>query len=174
MRGVRLLFMLVRRGAGPGAPPPPGPVLMGSRRWYPWLQLGDGAHWPRGASGRDLLRRLNRVGRECRRTLLITSGRRTNYEQWLAYMDYLRGGTLAAPCCSRQYVHEWSECLRDCRSRHCASSAADVVVIRSRGRGTVNIGESKRARKAMRRNGLCLPVGSGETWHVEVGDSWLS
>lgn len=104
--------------------------------------------------------------------ITITSGRRTLHEQWAAYQDYLRGGTLAAPCCGRHYLHSWAACWRDCASNHCRNRAADCTIA-SPG-GEVNIGDWPRARHAMRGHGLCLPVGQGETWHVEIGDYWAS
>lgn len=141
---------------------------------YRWLRLRPGAHWPKGADGRDLLRRLNNAARDTQLRWRLTSGRRTNYEQWLAYMDYLRGGTLAAACCSRHYPHPWEDCLRQCESNHCRSRAADTVVVLAGHAGTVDVGSLPAARDALKRHGLCLPVGSGEVWHVEVGDTWRS
>ena len=140
---------------------------------YRWLELGEGARKPLGNDGDDLLRRLNNAAREVQAHVKITSGRRTNYEQWLAYQDYLAGGILAAPCCSLGSPHQWSRCLKQCMSNHCASRAVDCVVKR-RGVGWVNLGEWQKMRDAMRAKGLCLPVGYGETWHVEVGNRWES
>lgn len=140
-----------------------------------WLELGPGARWPSGPAGRRLLGKLNRVGRRTRRHIIITSGKRSPHAQWVAYQDYLAGGTLAAPCCSRHYLHSWSQCLKQCASRHCVSRAADCEIQYARnGTYYVNIGEVQAARAAMRAVGLCLPVGSGEVWHVEVGDTWRS
>lgn len=140
---------------------------------YARLRLRDGAHWPTGEAGRKLCRRLNRVGKAIGMTVTITSGQRTWREQHAAYMDFLRGGTLAAPCCSKRYLHTAAECRRDCQSRHCSGEAADCVLETSEGRW-VNIGELQVARRAMARYGCCLPVGFGETWHVELGDTWRS
>lgn len=148
--------------------------LMPKRLRYRWLRLRPGAHWPAGPAGRDLLRRLNNAGRQIQLQLLLTSGYRYPREQWEAYQDYLRGGTLAAPCCALHYPHSWAECQRDCCSRHCQNRACDVVVVLKEGQGSVNVGEYPPARKALRGHGLCLPVGQGETWHVEVGETWLS
>ena len=142
------------------------------RRAYPWLKLREGARWPVGDDGRDLCRRLNNVGRACQAFVTITSGRRTPAEQWAAYMDYLAGGILAAPCCSKHFIHSWPSCLRQCASNHCRSRAADCTIAAPT--GEVNLGEWSRARKALIGHGLCLPVGSGETWHVEIGDTWNS
>jgi len=138
-----------------------------------WVQLRPGAKWPKGPAGRRIIRRLNRIGRHLKRTVIVTSGQRDWREQHAAYMDFLRGGTLAAPCCSRHYIHSISECLRDCRSRHCFGSAADVVLIQTAGRPREDIGNVPAARRAMKRNGLCLPV-PGEPWHVELGSTWRS
>lgn len=138
-----------------------------------WVHLAAGARRPTGSAGHDLMRRLNNVGRELQRPVIITSGRRTNLEQHRAYMDYLEGGTLAAPCCSKHYRHAWAECLRQCASNHCVGRAADCV-LEAPGGGYVNIGEDQAARRSLRSHGLCLPVGSGETWHVEVGSVWRS
>lgn len=145
------------------------------RKRYHWLILADGARWPRGPEGQRLLTRLNRVGRTLKRQIRIDSGRRTNYEQWVAYMDFLSGGNLAAPCCWKHWAHPWSQCARQCASNHCINRAADCSV-QARRSGTVfhSIGDDPQARKAMRVWGLCLPVGSGETWHVEVGNAWNS
>lgn len=148
--------------------------LMPKRLRYRWLRLRPGAHWPSGPNGRDLLRRLNNAARDTQLHWLLTSGRRTPREQWEAYQDYLRGGTLAAPCCAKHYPHPWAECGRQCASNHCSSRAADVVVVMRDGSSTVNVGEYAPARDALRRHGLCLPVGSGETWHVEAGSLWRS
>jgi len=143
------------------------------KKKYKYLELRPGAHWPKGPSGRALLRRLNKTAKRLRTTIRITSGRRTPAEQWAAYQDYLRGGILAAPCCNKNWLHDLAHCGRRCQSNHCVSKAADVVIERP-GRGWVNIGEWPKARQIMGKNGLCLPVGQGETWHVEIGDTWNS
>ena len=148
--------------------------MIPKRLRYRWLRLRPGARWPEGPNGRLLLRKLNNAARDIQLPLRITSGRRTPYEQWVAYQDYLRGGTLAAPCCGQHYLHAWASCQRQCGSRHCQNRAADVVVELDGGRQLVNVGEYLPARQALRRKGLCLPVGSGETWHVEVGETWRS
>lgn len=87
-------------------------------------------------------------------------------------MDYLNGGILAAPCCSRHYWHAFEDCLRQCASNHCKNRAADCVIDTKHGQ--VNIGTLEIARREMRKHGLCLPVGQGEVWHVEVGNVWNS
>lgn len=138
-----------------------------------WLRLRRGAKWPKGNEGRDLLRRLNRVGRDIGHPIYIYSGQRTWLEQHRAYMDYLNGGVLAAACCPKHYRHKPSDCLRQPTSMHCQGRAADCGVLWTNG-STTNIGQVVEARASMRRHGLCLPVGSGEVWHVQVGDTWLS
>lgn len=143
------------------------------RHRFSRLRLGPGARWPEGITGRLLLRKLERVGTEVRQNITITSGKRSPHEAWHAYADYLRGGNLAAHCCDRTFPHTWKQCGRKPTSNHCISRAADCLIDTS-DRGPVNIGESAPARKALRRNGLCLPIGFGETWHVEVGDTWNS
>ena len=146
---------------------------MGMVRRWPWVVLGPGAEWPSGASGRDLRRRLHQVGNAIRHEVIVTSGQRGWLAQHDAYMDYLAGGTLAAPCCWKHYPHSKSECGRQCASMHCQGRAADCVLQLSSGK-RVNIGEYGPARVAMARFGLSLPVGSGETWHVQVGNVWNS
>lgn len=147
--------------------------MIPKRLRYRWLRLSPGARWPDGSLGRDLLRRLNNTGRACQALITITSGKRGAKAQHRAYMDHLRGGILAAPCCEKHYVHAWSACLRHCASRHCTSEAADCT-IRVPWGDQVNIGEWDKAREKMRSHGLCLPVGQGETWHVQVGSTWNS
>lgn len=138
-----------------------------------WLRLQRGARWPAGSAGNELCRRLRNTARACDAVILITSGQRTNRQQHRAYMDYLSGGILAAPCCGKQYQHSWAQCGKACQSRHCAGRAADCIIQKPNG-DWVNIGEWDRARHQMRGHGLCLPVGAGETWHVEVGEYWRS
>ena len=143
-----------------------------SRR-YPGVRLASGAHWPTGPAGRRLLRKLSHVARDIGHPILIVSGKRTAHQQWALYMRYLRGdGNLAAACCWRHYVHSWANCGRACSSNHCRSMAVDCGVIDSHG-NYASIGYSARARTAMHRHGLCLPVG-GEQWHVEAGDRWAN
>lgn len=140
---------------------------------YRWLRRRRGVTLPTGPAGRQLLHKLNHVGWKLRRPIRITSGKRTPHAQWVAYMDFLRGGILAAPCCSQHWPHPWSRCFRQCASNHCISRAVDCVILSSSG-DWVNIGEDQAARDVMHHVGLCLPVGQGETWHVEVGDVWRS
>lgn len=146
------------------------------RTRYSWLRLAPGARWPRGKQGQRLLRRLNRVGRRTGRLVRIDSGRRTPYEAWAAYQDFLRGGNLAAFCCFRHYLHSWAECGKTPSSNHCINRAADCSIQRHRddSSGFTSIGNVQVARDAMDAVGLCLPVGSGEVWHVEVGETWRS
>lgn len=138
-----------------------------------WVEYAGGAHRLKGPHGRLLERKLARVGKTLGHRVRVTSGLRTAREQWFAYQDYLSGGTLAAPCCSKHYPHSWAHCLRQCASNHCCSRAADVEAW-SPEKGWVSIGLLPQARRAMKRVGLCLPVGSGEVWHVEVGSVWCS
>ena len=140
---------------------------------WSWVTLNPGRRWPKGRQGRRLIRRLNRVGRHLERKVVVVSGQRNWREQHAAFMDYLSGGTLAAPCCSRHYRHSVNDCLRDCRSRHCVGAAADVVLVSKGDSPMTDIGNVPAARRAMRRNGLCLPV-PGEPWHVEIGSEWRS
>jgi hypothetical protein len=147
---------------------------MNYARRYPWLFKVDSTRWPKGRSGRLLLRKLNTVGRRTKRKIRIDSGLRTPHQQWHAYKDYLRGGTLAAPCCSKHFLHPWALCGRQCASNHCQSRAADCEIMSSDGEGFQSIGLDQDARRVMRRVGLCLPVGEHEVWHVEVGTTWRS
>jgi hypothetical protein len=172
-RGSRPLrwALLLRLSFVHGAAPAEQSNWTSSMRTWSWVSLTPGRKWPRGRQGRRLIRRLNRVGRHLQREVIVVSGQRNWREQHAAYMDYLNGGTLAAPCCSRHYVHSVKDCLRDCRSRHCQGLAADVVLASKNGAPQQNIGEDSAARRAMRRNGLSCPV-PGEPWHVEVGTEW--
>ena len=136
-----------------------------------WVRLAPGRRWPRGDAGRDLVRRLNNTGRQLQSRLLIVSGQRSPWEQWAAYQDYLRGGTLAAPCCWRHWLHDWPQCERQCASNHCHGRAADVQARASRRLGWESVGLWDDARIQLRRHGLCLPV-PGEPWHVEIGGTW--
>jgi len=140
---------------------------------YQHLRLRDGAKWPEGRNGRELCRRLDRLGAALHSTVLITSGQRSWREQHAAYQDYLRGGTLAAPCCSKHWPHRAQDCRRECASNHCRGTAADVTIVRNNG-ASVLPGNWQRARDEMKRLGLALPVGSGEVWHIEIGDTWRS
>lgn len=153
------------------------------KRRYPWLRIRPGARWPKGNNGANLLRRLDDVGAARGRLIRVDSGLRSPYEQWRAYQDFLRGGNLAAPCCSRHWLHSWEECLRQCGSNHCISRAVDASISTGRKPGPhrprtstefQSIGLDVKARAEMHRVGLCLPVGVGEVWHVEVGNAWRS
>lgn len=135
---------------------------------YPGIQLAPGATMPTGEAGRDLMRRLSKVSKEIGHPIRVISGKRKAYDQWVLYMRYLRGtGNLAAPCCWKHYQHSWSSCGQACASMHCRSRAVDCGVIDRHGNYR-SIGYSDKARNAMRKHGLCLPVG-GEPWHVQVG-----
>lgn len=135
------------------------------------LVLRDGAHWPKGPDGARLLRKANRVARDLDRRIFIVSGRRNNYEQWVAYQDYLRGGVLAARCCGKSYPHAWDDCGRQCASNHCRSRAIDCGVLSRHGK-YVSLGLWKGAIKSLNSHGLTLPLyptSSGrwlEPWHL--------
>lgn len=119
-----------------------GPAI--NIRKYPFLD-GD------TDAGHDLLSALNRVGKILGKKLWIASGFRSNAEQKILYDRYLRGeGPLAAA---------------PGKSNHNRYGAADVHI------DGMNIGDYPGAREALKRMGLCLPVG-GETWHVEIGNNW--
>lgn len=124
---------------------------------------------------RDLLVKLNRVGRKMHRLVIVVSGYRTNYQQWQLRQKFLRGqGNLAARCCLKydREVHSWGACGKQSQSNHSRPPRGHAVDcglgMKS---GYVSIGEVKRARKFMHDYGLCLPVG-GEAWHVERGSVW--
>ena len=129
------------------------------------LTLREGAHWPQGDDGRRLLVKANRVAQDLDRTIHIVSGLRTPYEQWIAYQNYLAGGTLAAPCCGKHYPHSWSACGQEPTSNHCRSRALDCGVIGKRTGRYHSIGLYKGAREAIAEHGLVLPVGE-EPWHL--------
>ena len=132
VRWARLRGYAVRRGE---------PITI---RRYPFLD-GD------TDAGKDILERLNRVGKRLGKKLWIASGYRSNAEQKVLYDRYLAGkGPLAAP---------------PGKSNHNRYGAADVHI------DGMNIGAYPGAREAMKREGLSLPV-AGENWHVEVGNTW--
>jgi len=118
------------------------------------------------------MRRLNRVGKALNKKVIIISGLRTPYEQWVVYQDFLRGGNLAATCCWRRYPHSWAQCGKTPTSNHCRSKAIDCGLYDKHGTYR-SIGYYDKARELMKRHGLCLPV-PGELWHVEVGSTWRS
>lgn len=115
---------------------------------YRWV-TGDKAGLKRA-----LVRRLNAVGRELGRKVYVRDGLRTYAEQVQLYEAYMAGkGPLAAfPGTSNHGRGTAADCQLDARTGP-------------------NIGNLQAARRAMKRHGLCLPV-PGETWHVEVGETW--
>jgi len=130
------------------------------------------------APHRALLKKLNAVGEQLERPIYMWSGWRTPWKAWDLRMLYNAGrGNLAAPCCSKygysKQWHSWESCGKDPWSNHASGNAADVGVVDKRG-SRVNIGDYPGARAAMKRVGLCLPVGSPqrEPWHVEIGNTW--
>lgn len=143
------------------------------RNKYPFIMKAEGVVLP----GDDaLLTKLNRIGRELRRLVVVRSGYRNNYEQWVLRMRYLRGeGNLAARCCrsfGERVQHSWAACGKASESNHSyppKGRAVDCGILL--GSGYTSIGNVPAARKLMAKYGLCLPVG-GEAWHVEIGDTW--
>lgn len=100
---------------------------------------------------RDTMVRLAKTARDTRAVMHVNYGKRTYAEQAALYRKYGPG-----------------RAARPGTSRHETGMAADVVFHKARWR---NIGASSKARAAMRKNGLCLPV-RGEQWHVERGNTW--
>lgn len=139
---------------------------------WAFLSKNGNTEWPKN---RRLLRKLNRVGRRRRLRVHIVSGQRTPWQAWQLRMNYLHNGSpLAARCCSRfDGVHSWADCGKDPWSNHADGNAADCGLILRSGRYQ-SIGLDRRARRLMRRLRLCLPVGHGEVWHVEIGNTWAS
>lgn len=110
--------------------------------------------WP---TDKKLMRKIRRVSKDTGLHLHIRSGYRSWSEQAFLYNQWVKrvpGYNLAA---------------KPGYSRHNSGSAADMGVVRN-GKYT-SIGNVPKARKAMRRRGLCLPV-PGEPWHVEIGSTW--
>lgn len=142
---------------------------MATKKRYPWLILADGRHWPDGDDGHRLLTKLDHVGDDLHRKILIQSGKRTAYEQWVAYQDYLRGGNLAAHCCWKTWLHSWEECGKQPTSNHCRSRAVDCGVIGKSGQYH-SIGLYKGAIETLERHGLVLPLWQPgrwlEPWHT--------
>ncbi len=122
-----------------------------------------------------LEQRLNKVAKDIKRKLFIGEGTRTNHQQWVFRMSYLRGqGNLAARCCLKycpDVIHSWANCGKNSQSNHSSGDAADMMVLP----GYQNIGVYPGAVKAMKEHGLGLPVGGGsqnENWHVEISNSF--
>lgn len=142
------------------------------RNPYPFIVKADGVTLP---GDKALLRKLNRVGREMKRLVLVKSGYRDNYQQWQCYMTYCDGGNLAARCCRNfgdKVKHSWAQCGKRSESNHSQppkGHAVDCGLVMSW--GYTSIGNVDNARRLLRRFGACLPVG-GEPWHVEIGDTF--
>lgn len=154
------------------------------RGWQAKLRRGHGADYPfvEAMPGvvlpgdRPLMRKLNRLGRERKRLVLVRSGFRGDFEQWQLRMLDLRGlGNTAARCCVKYWdqVHSWAECGKQSQSNHSrppAGTAADCGLLLKGGYRSIGLCGSK-VRRLMARLGLCLPV-PGEAWHCEVGSVW--
>lgn len=128
------------------------------------LRLAPGVKWP---TDRALLVRLNDVARKRRRIVQLQSGLRSLDDQWRLWRAYQNGtgNTAAYP---------------NANAPHVRGVAADCGVIAPNGSYT-SIGDDRRARRLLKRAGLCLPVGPnsvnprGEQWHVQTlatGGAW--
>ena len=141
---------------------------------YPFLILADGAEWP---TNKDLLRRLNVVGKRIARPIKIISGFRSPYEAWFLRQKMFNGGNAAAKCClAYEGRHTWEQCGKQPQSNHADGNAVDCGVINNKGT-YISIGNYRRAVKYMKELGLGLPVGppgtwQKEPWHVEISESW--
>lgn len=144
-----------------------------------WRSLGYNLKQPPGKvtlangakpAGDALMNRLRQVARDIGKEIRVISGDRTPYQAWTLRMRYLNGtGNLAARCCTRYSgKHSWSACGKNPTSNHARGRAVDCGVMNP---GYRSIGYYQPARNAMRKRGLCLPVG-GEPWHVERGGNW--
>lgn len=107
---------------------------------------------------RVLLYKLANCAKETGTLVHINFGRRSRAEQTRLWRLYLAGkGSLAArPGTSH---HETQD-----------PPAADCVIDSGASKG-IPVGQHLPFRRAMRKRGLCLPVG-GEPWHVEPGNTW--
>lgn len=141
---------------------------MSGKKWRN-LELSSGAHWPQGDDGHRLLAKTDNTAKDLNRTILIRSGLRTAYEQWVAYQDYLNGGNLAATCCWKRYRHSWNDCGKQPTSNHCISRALDCGVIDKHGTYH-SIGLYPGAIHALHNHGLVLPLWTKgnrrEPWHM--------
>lgn len=141
---------------------------------FPFLVRSNGVLFP---GDRELLTKLNRVGRDMKRLVILFSGYRTNYQQWELRQKYLRGqGNLAARCCLKydRTLHSWDQCGKQSQSNHSyppKGRAVDCGLVFPS--GSVNIGNVDQARKLMKKYGLCLPV-PGEPWHVQTFGGWAA
>ncbi len=129
----------------------------------------------------ELLSKLNHVGHKMKRIVYVKSGYRNHREQWELRMKYVRFklgmgpyANLAARCCLKydMTVHSWDQCGKQSQSNHSRppkGHAVDCGLLMAT--GYMSIGHVNRARKLMRKFGLCLPV-PGEAWHVQKGFDW--
>lgn len=144
------------------------------RNGLPFIDPSPGVELP---GDRVLLMKLNRVGREMKRLVVVKSGYRSHYQQWELRMKFLRGeGNLAARCCLKydQTIHSWQQCGKQSQSNHSLppkGRAVDCGLLL--GSGYVSIGNVHDARVLMKKNGLCLPV-PGEAWHVQAFGGWAA
>lgn len=128
------------------------------------LRLAAGVKWP---TDRALLVKLNAVARARRRIVELKSGLRSLADQWRLWRAFQNGtgNTAAYP---------------NANAPHVRGVAADCGVINPDGSYT-SIGNDRRARRLLKKHGLCLPVGPssvnprGEAWHVQTlatGGAW--
>jgi hypothetical protein len=135
---------LMKEGA-----PAPKKMVLNPRNWWMKHVFGD------TDCNRNVLTRLANVSKEIHQPIFIREGNRTREEQQ-HFWDLFQAG-------------KGARAARPGTSNHEFGRAADCAV--GADRNGPNIGDFRGAREAMRRRGLCLPVG-GETWHVEIGNNW--
>lgn len=142
---------------------------------FPFVMKGDdGVVLP---GDKELLAKLNRIGRKLRRLIVVKSGYRNNRQQWELRQLFLKGrGNLAARCCLKYNMeqHSWEDCGKQSQSNHSyppKGRAVDCGVLMSY--GYVSIGNVDKARQLMREAGLCLPV-PNEPWHVQTFGGWAA
>lgn len=104
---------------------------------------------------RELLERLERVGKRLERVVEVRSGRRTMDEQRALYEQNMDPRT-GLPKPGRPLTAK-----PNAQAPHTRGVAADCGI-----RG-INIGNYPGARKALKAEGLCLNVAS-ESWHVQI------
>lgn len=138
---------------------------------FPFVELGEGVVAP----GDELMHKLSDLGEGMHRLVHVVSGDRTPYQAWVLRQRYLDGdGALAALCCLRfTGKHGWDSCGREPQSNHASGRAADCGLVLEMGYKSMGLC-GRQVRDRMRALGLCLPVGAGEVWHVEVGSTWRS
>lgn len=119
---------------------------------HPFLELSPGAAWP---TDKRLLRALNRVGAERRRTIRIISGKRSMAQQqalYDKYQRYLNGGPYANLAA-----------YPNANAPHIRGVAADCGIVSATG-SYQSLGLDRRARKRAEALGLVANV-PGEPWH---------